>query len=75
MHTDGVAYASDNPDPVAAWPGDPKLLGRGFGQLWPERSGPLEPHLAHLRGHGWQSKQQLPKWAAGDQSADPSEGR
>ncbi|MEA5457317.1 CHC2 zinc finger domain-containing protein [Sinomonas sp. JGH33] len=30
--TDAIAYTSSDPDPVTAWPGDPKHLGRGAGQ-------------------------------------------
>ena len=34
--TDTVLYASDDPDPVTAWPGGPQSFGRGFGQYKPE---------------------------------------
>jgi hypothetical protein len=61
MNKDSVAYASDDPNPVTAWPGEAKLLGWEFGQFKPERSGPLEPQLAHLRGYDWRGKPQLVK--------------
>ena len=57
--TDTVLYASDDPDPVTAWPGDPKAFGRGFGQYKPEASGLLAEHLDHLNGRDYRGKQEL----------------
>jgi hypothetical protein len=57
--TDTVLYVSDEPDPVAAWPGDPKHLGRGFGQFKAEASGLLVEQLPHLTGDGYRGKQHL----------------
>lgn len=61
MSADSVAYVSNEPDPWKAWPGDPKLLGRGLGQFKPERSGELAGHLQHLDGARWTAKTKLPK--------------
>ncbi len=58
---DTIVYASDNPDPVAAWPGDPADLGRGVGKLRWEGSTMLNDHLAYLTGDGWSGKGQLTK--------------
>ncbi|WP_241474167.1 hypothetical protein [Mycolicibacterium neoaurum] len=57
--TDTVLYTSDDPDPVTAWPGDPKSLGRGFGQYKPEASGLLAEHLDYLNGRDYRGKQEL----------------
>lgn len=57
--TDTVLYASDDPDPVTAWPGGPKSFGRGFGQYKPEGSGLLDEHLEHLNGRDYRGKQDL----------------
>lgn len=54
--TDTVLYASDNPDPDAAWPGRPEQYGRGFGQYKPERSGLLVDQLKFLTGDGYKGK-------------------
>lgn len=58
---DTIVYASNNPDPVAAWPGDPTDLGRGVGKLRWEGSTMLRDHLAWLNGEGWNGKNQLTK--------------
>lgn len=58
---DTIVYASANPDPVAAWPGDPADLGRGVGKLRWEGSTLLNDHLAWLTGDGWNGKGQLTK--------------
>lgn len=47
---DTLYYTSDDPDPVSAWPGDQRTLGRGFGQYKPERSGLLAEQIPHLNG-------------------------
>lgn len=57
--TDTVLYASDDPDPVTAWPGGPESFGRGFGQYKPEGSGLLDEHLEHLNGRGYRGKRDL----------------
>lgn len=76
---DTIVYASANPDPVAAWPGDPADLGRGVGKLRWEGSTMLNDHLAYLTGDGWSGKGQLTKdWnpqTGGDQAdGDVAEG-
>ena len=57
--TDTVLYASDDPDPVTAWPGEPTSFGRGFGQYKPEASGLLADHLEHLNGRDYRGKRDL----------------
>lgn len=57
--TDTVLYASNDPDPVSAWPGDAKSFGRGFGQYKPEGSALLNEHLEFLTGHNYRGKQAL----------------
>lgn len=57
--TDTVLYASDEPDPVLAWPGDSKHFGRGFGQFKAEASGLLSDQLVHLTGDGYRGKEHL----------------
>lgn len=39
---DALWIASDDPDPVTAWPGDPAKLGRALGSFRPEGSLPAE---------------------------------
>ena len=77
--TDTVLYASDNPDPVTAWPGDPGSLGRGFGQYKPEASGLLAEHLDYLNGSDYRGKLDLTpadEWqAALPRTADADGGR
>jgi hypothetical protein len=57
--TDTVVYASDDPDPVTAWPGGPESFGRGFGQYKPEASALLAEHLEHLNGRDYRGKRHL----------------
>jgi hypothetical protein len=57
--TDTVLYASDDPDPVTAWPGGPESFGRGFGQYKPEASGLLAEHLEYLNGRDYRGKRAL----------------
>lgn len=57
--TDTVLYASNDPDPVSAWPGDAKSFGRGFGQYKPEGSALLADHLEFLTGQNYRGKQSL----------------
>lgn len=57
--TDTVLYLSDDPDPAAAWPGDPKKYGTGFGQFKPEGSALLADHLRYLDGGAYRGKDQL----------------
>lgn len=57
--TDTICYLSDNPDPIASWPGDPRKLGRGFGQYKHEGSALLSDHIGFLTGHDWRGKASL----------------
>lgn len=57
--TDTVLYASDDPDPVTAWPGGPDTFGRGFGQYKPEGSALLAEHLDFLNGRDYRGKREL----------------
>lgn len=57
--TDTICYLSDNPDPIASWPGDPGKLGRGFGQYKHEGSALVTDHLEHLNGRDWHGKAHL----------------
>ncbi|MCX5046252.1 hypothetical protein OG921_24070 [Aldersonia sp. NBC_00410] len=78
---DSVCYASDDPDPVTAWPmhdieaADPKrrtTFGRAFGQYKPERSGLLADQLPYLNGRPYKGKHLLTKytdWVAGEHAA------
>jgi hypothetical protein len=56
VHHDTILYASDDPDPVSAWPGYVKNFGRGFGQYKPEGSALLADHLQFLDRAGHQSR-------------------
>lgn len=53
--SDSVAYTSDNPDPVADWPGDTKKYGRAIGSFRAEYTGELGPHLKYLTGAPWKA--------------------
>lgn len=53
--SDSVAYTSDNPDPVADWPGDAKKYGRAIGSFRAEYTGELGPHLKYLTGAPWKA--------------------
>lgn len=57
--TDTVLYASDDPDPVSAWPGEPRLFGRGFGRYKPEGSALMAEHVEHLTGDGYRGRDAL----------------
>lgn len=57
--TDTVLYASDDPDPVSAWPGGPRLFGRGFGRYKPEGSALMAEHVEHLTGDGYRGRDAL----------------
>jgi hypothetical protein len=57
--TDTVLYASDDPNPLTAWPGGPETLGRGFGQYKPEGSALLADHIGHLNGRDYRGRQDL----------------
>ena len=57
--TDTVLYASEDPDPVRAWPGGPQSFGRGFGHYKPEGSALLSEHLDHLNGRDYRGKRDL----------------
>ena len=47
---DLVVYASDEPDPVAAWPGLERNYGREFGQFKWEGSALMDEHAEHFNG-------------------------
>lgn len=53
VETDTVIYASDDPDPISAWPGKPEDLGRGLGQYKVYGSAPLAEVLPTLDGKGF----------------------
>lgn len=57
--TDMVLYISNNPDPVAAWPGEPTKWGRGFGQYKHEGSALLADHLQYLNGGAYKGAADL----------------
>lgn len=56
---DTVLYASDDPNPASAWPGEAKSLGRGFGQYKHEGSSRLAEQLEFLTGFGYKGKGSL----------------
>ena len=56
---DTVLYTSNDPDPIASWPGEDKQLGRGFGQYKWEGSARLEDHLEFLVGGRYKGKEAL----------------
>lgn len=67
---DTICYLSDNPDPIAAWPGDPAKLGKNIGSFKHEGSALLADHIEYLNGGIWMGKQALTdprEWKAGDQ--------
>ena len=59
MRVDSVAYLSDEPDMIAAFPGGVDLLGDGLGKFHPERTGVAEEHLQYLTGRPWTAKTHL----------------
>ncbi|WP_298462679.1 hypothetical protein [uncultured Cellulomonas sp.] len=50
---DTVLYASDEVDPLKAWPGQDQHLGRGLGQFKVEGTGLLADQLQHLDKNRW----------------------
>ncbi|WP_377454651.1 telomere-binding protein [Rhodococcoides fascians] len=56
---DTVLYTSNDPDPLSAWPGESKHLGRGFGQYKWEGSARLDDHLDFLVGGRYKGKEAL----------------
>lgn len=76
---DTILYASDDPNPVTAWPmyaidaaaaaTNPKhrsTLGRGFGQWKPEASGKLSEQLQYLKGGRYKGKHKLTRYVDWD---------
>ena len=59
LEKDTVLYVSDSPDPRAAWPGEPKTWGRGFGQYKHEGSALLAEHVEYLNGGSYKGKAAL----------------
>lgn len=67
ISNDTVLYVSDNPDPIASWPGEQETLGRGFGQYKWEGSALLADQAEFLTGKGYRGKDQLHlDWNAAD---------
>ncbi len=67
ISNDTVLYVSDNPDPIASWPGEKETLGRGFGQYKWEGSALLADQVEFLTGKGYRGKDQLHlDWNAAD---------
>lgn len=66
---DSVLYVSNEADPIKAWPGDPKHLGRGFGQYKPEATGLLVDQLKYLNGIDYRGMRDLkgPEAGIGDE--------
>lgn len=63
VSTDAVAYLSDEPDPTAAWPGDPERdLGRGLGKFDHEASGLLVDQTRYLTGQGTNQLTPAKQW-------------
>ncbi len=56
---DTILYTSDDPDPIASWPGAQKQFGRGFGQYKWEGSALLADQMQHLSGRGYRGKDEL----------------
>ena len=59
MRVDSVAYLSDEPDMLAAFPGGPDFLGDALGRFHPERTGLAAEHLQYLNGRPWNAKRNL----------------
>lgn len=53
IRNDAILYASSEPDPFAAWPGDPAKFGRGLGQYKAERTGLMTEQAPFLTGGPW----------------------
>lgn len=63
---DTIVYASDEPDPHKAWPGEAKNYGQKIGQVHWEGSTLLEDHREFLTGGEWRGKGELTKdWEHG----------
>lgn len=56
---DTVLYTSDDPDPVAAWPGGDAWLGRALGRYKAEGTGRLADQLRFLDGGPYKGKDVL----------------
>ncbi|MGB8403483.1 MAG: hypothetical protein WCE30_05300 [Mycobacterium sp.] len=56
---DTVLYASNDPDPAAAWPGTPEKYGRRFGQYKHEGSALMSDQVHYLTGKGYDGKEHL----------------
>lgn len=74
---DTILYASDDPDPVSAWPGERQNFGRGFGQYKPEGSALLADHVQFLGGGTYKGKGSLvpPQRWREEMMADADGGR
>lgn len=59
VEKDTVLYLSDDPDPRAAWPGEAKTWGRGFGQYKHEGSALLSDQVEFLDGRHYKGKPAL----------------
>ena len=66
VNTDTIVYTSDNPDPVASWPGGAQWLGRALGRYKVEGSAPLATQLPFLTGGSYRGKDDLLGWASED---------
>lgn len=56
---DTVLYTSSDPDPVAAWPGQPEWLGRALGRYKVEATGRLADQVKYLTGGPYRGKDAL----------------
>ncbi len=63
--TDTVLYTSNEPDPVKAWPGGDKTLGRQLGRYKPEGTARLAEHLKYLTGTGYKGRDSIVEHRAG----------
>lgn len=68
---DTIVYASNEPDPHKAWPGEEKNYGQKIGQVHWEGSTMLQDHTQFLTGGPWKGKDQLTKdgWGHGGEQA------
>lgn len=69
MTQDTIVYASDEPDPHLAWPGQAQHWGRGFGQFKHEATGLLADQLPYLNGRDYRGKGDLLLPKSEEQSA------